>query len=315
MLRLLLILLVVLACSNGEGSGGSPSGGPGTTSPVTAPTTTIGQAPATTSTSITTPATTTTATPPTEVALVVGDFGTGSRAQREVAAAMAEVAAARGAEWFVTTGDNFYTDDVAAIWEEPFGWVAARGMELVPAIGNHDVESATRRELVREHLGLEETWYTQQIGEVTFVVLDGNRFGEAEQQEFLTTTLPTLHDQPVVVVVHQPPFSCGHHGPTPYIRDRWVPLFEQHGVEVVLSGHDHTYQRHHRGEVVYVVTGGGGAGLYRMEQCPAGLEPPVVSDDGNHHFLVLTLGEEHMTVEAFTPELAVLDRFEVHFSE
>jgi hypothetical protein len=52
---------------------------------------------------------------------------------------------------------------------------------------------------------------------------------------------------------------------------RWVPLFEQYGVDLVLSGHDHNYQRFaSRHDVRYIVHGGGNTRLYPVEPCPAG---------------------------------------------
>ena len=56
--------------------------------------------------------------------------------------------------------------------------------------------------------------------------------------------------------------------------ERWVPLFERYGVQLVLSGHDHNYQRFvARNGVAYVVHGGGAASLYPLSRCPAAYPP------------------------------------------
>jgi len=58
------------------------------------------------------------------------------------------------------------------------------------------------------------------------------------------------------------------------VQDALVPLFEQYGVDMVFNGHDHHYERTcpiragqcssaQEGGVVYYVTGGGGAPLYK----------------------------------------------------
>jgi hypothetical protein len=61
------------------------------------------------------------------------------------------------------------------------------------------------------------------------------------------------------VYLHKPPFSSGRHGPNKKLRRLFVPIFEQHGVQLVLAGHDHHYERTRPiGGVTYVITGGGG---------------------------------------------------------
>ena len=69
----------------------------------------------------------------------------------------------------------------------------------------------------------------------------------------------------IVVFFHHPAYSACSHGPTDYVLEHWVPIFEAHGVDVVFNGHDHDYERTHpirggevvdEGEgVVYVVAG------------------------------------------------------------
>jgi len=73
-----------------------------------------------------------------------------------------------------------------------------------------------------------------------------------------------------VAVFHQPAYSCGTHGSSPEVQREWVRLFQRSGVDLVLNGHDHDYQRFAPiGGVTYVVTGGG-AELYEVGDCPAG---------------------------------------------
>lgn len=267
-----------------------------------------------TSTTETTTATTVTSAPiptvPAEVALVVGDFGTGGVNQAEVAAAMEE-AAEEGASWLITTGDNLYVDDLAAAWSEPFGWVDEAGVEVVASLGNHDVESDTRRRLVTEELGIDHDWYRTEIGEVVVLVLSGNRVGAEEQSTWLEAELEESAEEMVLAVFHQPAFSCSNHGSTQAVIDRWVPLFEEYDVDLVLNGHDHNYQRHQRSGVTYVVTGGGGADLYEMESCPEGTDPPIVSNDFQHHFLVMSVGPDRVDVEARSVGGDALDSFTV----
>jgi len=68
-----------------------------------------------------------------------------------------------------------------------------------------------------------------------------------------------------VVIFHQAAYSASSHGSTKYVQEHLVPVFEEHGVDLVINGHDHNYERTHPiledavvdpGEgVVYVVAG------------------------------------------------------------
>ncbi len=291
----LAVAAVLAACSSEAGFTTTTPAPPSTTA-VSSPTTT------------TTTTTTLLAPQPTNV-LVIGDFGDGSRRERAVAAAMKDYAAATPIAAFVTTGDNLYTDDLAAAWEEPFGWVAAMGIPVFASWGNHDLESQSRRQAVMSAFDPPGRWYETQIGAAGLVVLDANQVDGADQLAWLESTLAEPRDGPLIVAFHQPAFSCARHGSTPAVAARWVPLFETHGVALVLNGHDHAYQRFEKNGVAYVVTGGGGRGLYEIERCPDGIPELLVGDDDHHHFVGLRVDRDGIRGEALTPDGRILDRF------
>jgi hypothetical protein len=54
--------------------------------------------------------------------VVIGDFGSGSEAELEVAATIESLVSGQPIEGLVTMGDNFYSDDIEAIWVTPYGW-------------------------------------------------------------------------------------------------------------------------------------------------------------------------------------------------
>jgi predicted phosphodiesterase len=243
--------------------------------------------------------------------VVVGDFGTGSGNEREVAAAMHDAATVEGANWFLTTGDNLYGDDIDIRWSIPFAWVGQSGMQIVAALGNHDVENDERRSLAMSALRIPSEWYRTQIGEAVVLVLNANRVDDDVQLDWLRANLERSDDELVVVVFHHAALSCSNHGSSPQVIERWMPLFEEHDVDLVLNGHEHNYQRHERSGVTYVVTGGGGAHLYPMEPCPEGTDPPVVSNDTDHHFLVMRVAGDVVDVEARSVDGEAIDRFTV----
>jgi hypothetical protein len=87
-------------------------------------------------------------------------------------------------------------------------------------------------------------------------------------------------------------------------------LFESSGVDLVLNGHDHDYQRFVRPNgPTYVVTGGGGGPLSPLEACPSDYPPRVAGNDQDHHFLAVTSDLGGLRVQALGANGVVIDDF------
>jgi 3',5'-cyclic AMP phosphodiesterase CpdA len=65
------------------------------------------------------------------------------------------------------------------------------------------------------------------------------------------------------VAVHHPPYSAGYQGSSVDVRETLAPLLQRYGVQLVLSGHDHDYQRSVSIDGVTYVVSGGGSGTRR----------------------------------------------------
>ena len=76
-----------------------------------------------------------------------------------------------------------------------------------------------------------------------------------------------------------------------------MPILARHKVDLLVSGHDHLYQRGEVGGIRYVVSGGGGASLYPI-RCGVTGRPKCVIEDGmqaiarEHHYGVVTIGRD-----------------------
>lgn len=155
-------------------------------------------------------------------------------------------------------------------WHEAGDWIQSVVPNL-PVPGNHEYyggsESARLQQLVESddpHLsvhwraqfalpqngpqGLAETVYyvdhqgLRLIGLNTMVAkLESSML--KRQTEWLKTTLRTTQARWIVVTMHHPLFSSSEGRENPDLRRAWRPLFEKHGVDLVLQGHDHTYAR------------------------------------------------------------------------
>lgn len=221
---------------------------------------------------------------------VIGDFGTGERDQLEVAGALRRWAERRELEALVTTGDNIYDsghpENFDEAWLQPYGWVDRRGIPVVASLGNHDAETDAGAP-VMELLGMPGPWYAHRFGPVELFVLDGNHPDHAGQLAFVASALRRSTAPWKVAVVHHPPYTCGHHDGHEDVRDRWLPVLQAGGVDAILSGHDHNYQRFPEvGDMLLVISGGGGRELHEVGECPPGTPQPVAVLDDRHHFLV-----------------------------
>jgi 3',5'-cyclic AMP phosphodiesterase CpdA len=85
-------------------------------------------------------------------------------------------------------------------------------------------------------------------------------YPEPEQIRWLEKELAASNDDWKIVFFHQPLYSSGQtHGPDFQLREVLEPLFLKHNVSLVLSGHDHVYERvKPQKGIAYFVVGSGG---------------------------------------------------------
>jgi 3',5'-cyclic AMP phosphodiesterase CpdA len=243
--------------------------------------------------------------------VVVGDFGEGGSSEASIASAIDDWTDGHPINGFVSTGDNVYQSgapaEFAAAWTAPYGWVDSEGIPVIATLGNHDVETNDGTPVMRL-LGMPARWYTKRIGPVEFFVLDANEPTNPDQLRFLEQAIAESTARWKVAVFHQPAYSCSRHGSSPEVDAVWLPILARDGVDLVLNGHDHTYQRF--GPIhgtTYVVTGGGGAGLYYETDCPAGTPQPDVHETV-HNFVTLTTDESTLRLQALNADGRVIDR-------
>jgi hypothetical protein len=162
----------------------------------------------------------------------------------------------------VHTGDIAYESGSMSELEATFFDVYApllRSFPAFPAIGNHDDGAVFRSAYDLPRQG-DHNWYSFDFGDVHFVALDTNDMTD-EQAAWLDRDLAATDREWRIVYGHHPPFSSGEHGSNARFRELFGPILERHRVDLVLSGHDHDYERvNPQNGVHYVVTGGGGRG-------------------------------------------------------
>ena len=169
----------------------------------------------------------------------------------------------------VNTGDLVASGEVAAQWDTFFQVEREllRRVPLLPVVGNHDKDPDTLYDGLWRLPGVREQalYYSVRLGNLVLLSIDYSQVGDgqSEQDLWLAAELAAAAADPdvdhIVPAVHVPPLSSGPHGNDLDLLDRLQPLFSQHGVKLVLCGHDHTYERSVYEGIHYVVAGGGGA--------------------------------------------------------
>lgn len=222
--------------------------------------------------------------------IAFGDSGYGTPEQYQVRDRMAE----HPPNILLHTGDIAYPDGNYEQFER-FHFAVYRQLltqrSFFPTIGNHEYYTDDGQPYLDVFdLPITPGWhwdprdperyYSFDWGYAHFVSLDSEdplqRISDAvgnDMADWLEADL--IHDDHVwqIAIVHRPPYSSSPRHPETDVREKLVPIFEAHGVDLVLSGHCHNYERTYplrngelstlqEGGVVYVVTGGGGNPLY-----------------------------------------------------
>lgn len=204
---------------------------------------------------------------------VLGDNGTGGRNAMDIAREMARTYQETPYGLVVLLGDISYYGSIADRYEEvflePLGPLLDAGVTFELAVGNHELEyepsSEANREIVRrlETVGEEGAFYSVLAGPVEIFIVDSSTpqvTGAAgpEQLTWLRGALAASTAPWKVAALHHPPYSSGGHGSNLAVREVLEPLFVEYGVDLVLTGHDHHYERTVPLDgVTYVVSGAG----------------------------------------------------------
>lgn len=199
----------------------------------------------------------------------LGDYGSGHSPQGEIAGNIA----ARRPELILTLGDNVYYNgteqEFRDKWDGPdqFGGLR-REFPVRPSLGNHDV----RREpdgvpFFRRFPELDNArFYSFEHKDVHFVSLNSNESlaPGSPQYKWLERDLASSTKDWNVLYFHHPISSSQPHHRSPN-REHLGPLMAKYGVDLVLTGHEHNYQRSrpfNDAGTVEVITGGGGKSLH-----------------------------------------------------
>jgi calcineurin-like phosphoesterase family protein len=209
-------------------------------------------------------------------------------------------------------GDIAYQRGTLAEFEATFFATYASLLARVPifpASGNHEYgtdAAAPYRQVfaLPDNGGPDgvERWFSYDWGDIHLVALDTERVG-VEQSSWLERDLGATARAWKVVYMHKPPYSSGTHGSSLDVRAAFSPLFERFGVQLVVSGHDHDYERMKPiAGVTYIVSGGGGFSLRAV-----GSSDFTAHSESTFHFLHADLQGDTMLLRAIDTSGNVID--------
>lgn len=200
---------------------------------------------------------------------VVGDSGTGLPFQTETRDAMLDVTDADRPDIFLHMGDMAYSSGTTQEFDDHFYSIYSsilRNTTVWPTIGNHEGQTSDSRGQRGPYYdgyvlpsGGEaggvasgtEAYYAFDVGLVHFVVLDSHGSDRREESAMIRWLKEDLaaNDQPWLISFwHHPPYTDGSHNSDTErthmeMRETVVPLLEAAGVDLVLGGHSHIYER------------------------------------------------------------------------
>jgi hypothetical protein len=191
---------------------------------------------------------------------MIGDTGTGSKQQQQIADLMKQYRDAFPFEFVLMMGDNLYGSETPADYKKKFQDVYQRLLDdkvkFYASLGNHDQPN----ERFYEYFNMNgKEYYRFTKGNVAFYALNSN-YMDKKQLEWLEGELAKDTSDWKIAFFHHPPYSSGgKHGSDKSLREVVEPIFVKYGVNVVVAGHEHFYERlKPQKGIYYFITGAGG---------------------------------------------------------
>ncbi|MCO4773295.1 MAG: metallophosphoesterase family protein [Deltaproteobacteria bacterium] len=223
-------------------------------------------------------------------------------------------------DFYVFPGDMVDLGVVQSEWDS---WFEATGdvlrsKVLVPSHGNH--EFLATHYFAQFSLPGNEQWFSLDYGPLHLISLNDTVSGDNDievfQPNFLETDLADNDSAWTFVAHHQPMYTAStNHSSNETLRDTWSPIYDANGVDVVINGHNHLYERSvpitgdapDDDGITYIVTGGAGAPLYE------GTDTPWYSAVANpiEHYIIATITGPTATFVVRDLDDNVIDEFTV----
>jgi hypothetical protein len=189
-----------------------------------------------------------------------GDMGTGDRGQYDTAKEMSLAHDRFKFDFVLMLGDNIYggksQKDFKRKFEDAYQPLMDAGVKFYAALGNHDDPN----ERFYKPFNMNgKKYYKLSFSGTELYALDST-YMDRPQLDWLEKELSASSATWKICFFHHPLYSDARfHGPDIDLRTQLEPIFQKYGVTVVLSGHEHVYERiKPHGGVFYFISGSGG---------------------------------------------------------
>jgi 3',5'-cyclic AMP phosphodiesterase CpdA len=177
---------------------------------------------------------------------VIGDTGTGDSGEYQVAQKLTDSVKEFPFGLVLMLGDNIYggvtPSDFRKKFEKPFQALLTAGVKFYATLGNHD-EPPRQIDYKPFNMGGKRYYSFKPKADIRFFALDSN-YMDPEQLEWLEKELKASGSDWKIVFFHHPIYSSGEkHGSNLELRKVLEPVLIRNGVDVVLAGHEHFYER------------------------------------------------------------------------
>ncbi len=251
-----------------------------------------------------------------------GDSRSGEEEHRKLLATLRRTLTEDPAETLVHLGDFAAAGGDLDEWVAPFESIAPLAQEVpyLLVLGNHELlPHDTGRRPFERFFGRafgDEAYFVRRFGPLHLVVLDTNT-DWAEDRAQVTwareqlRALRTAHpDDFILVLAHHPMFSSALHEDFMPLRHELESAVREHA-DMVLGGHDHTYERGTVDGLHYLVSGGGGSPLYTLNHRRAGQLAYVPE----HHFACVDVRDGELTLRVTRSNGSLLEECRVRRGE
>lgn len=200
---------------------------------------------------------------------VIGDAGTGTSSQTAVYNAYRNHTGSTYTNLWLMLGDNAYNSGTDAEFQAKMFNMYPELMRQTAfwsTLGNHDAISANSSTQSGPYFDMHtfprsgeaggvasgtEAYYSFDYANIHFIVLDSqesSRSTTGAMMNWMKSDLQTTTADWIVAAWHHPPYSKGSHNSDTetnmvQMRERFLPVLESYGVDLVLSGHSHAYER------------------------------------------------------------------------
>jgi 3',5'-cyclic AMP phosphodiesterase CpdA len=246
---------------------------------------------------------------------VIGDSGQPGKGQTTIAAQMAGWRARFPFELVLMTGDNLYGRERPRDYEKkfaiPYKPLIDAGVKFYASLGNHDDDGQTQYKLFNMN-GNKYYSFKPKNG-VRFFALDSN-YVDDKQLDWLAKELAASGSDWKIAFFHHPLYSSGEtHGSADAQRELLEPLFVKHGVDVVITGHEHFYERiKPQKGVTYFIIGSSAklrTGDLRNSRLTAS------GNDSNYAFMLVEIEGDDMYFQAISGKGVTLDAGRIRRAE